>query len=158
MLRVARSITSSDVEAGDLVQDALVRAFRSIGTFDGEHPRAWLLTIVRNTHINRHRRRRPSLLDDPDAPGVPSRAGASSSAEDDYADRTFDAAVESSLRALSEDARRVVELVDLADLSYAEAADALGVPVGTVMSRLHRARRRIRDDLRRGGLAPRRHR
>ena len=91
----------STTEAEDLVQDALIRAFRSIDTFDGKYPRAWLLTIVRTTNINRHRRQRLVLLDDP---------------------------------------------------------DVLEIPIGTVMSRLHRARRKVRDDLCDSGLAPRRFR
>jgi len=156
MLRVARSITGNPTEAEDLVQDSLVRVFRFLDGFDGRHPRAWLLTIVRNTHISRNRKRRPGLLADPDAPEVEQRAGAVPGVEDQYLDTTFDAAVEAALRDSSEDAREVIGLVDLADLSYAEAAEVLGVPVGTVMSRLHRARRRIREDLRRSGLAPRR--
>jgi RNA polymerase sigma-70 factor (ECF subfamily) len=155
MLRVARSITGDGAEAEDLVQDALLRAYRSIDTFDGRHPRAWLLTILRNAHINRNRRQRPVLLDDPDAPEVGERDGGVAGPEDEYVDGTFDAVVERSLRALPDDARRVVELVDLAGLSYAEAAEALEVPIGTVMSRLHRARRRIREDLRGTDLAPR---
>ena len=158
MLRVARSITGDLVDAEDLVQDALVRAFRSIDSFDGRHPRAWLLTIVRNTHINRNRRRRPTLLDDPNAPEVEGSDGASRSVEDDYVDRTFDAAVEASLRSLSDDGRKVIELVDLAGTTYAEAAEVLQIPVGTVMSRLHRARHKVREDLRHSGLAPRRFR
>lgn len=158
MLRVARSITGTIADAEDLAQDSLLRAYRSIDGFDGEHPRAWLLTIVRNTNINRNRRQRPPLLDDPDAPEDQTSAGTAGSAEDAYLDSTFDVAVRASLLALSLDARQVVELVDLAGLSYAEAAEVLAVPVGTVMSRLHRARRRIREDLRRKGLAPRRFR
>ncbi len=158
MLRVARSITTDAAEAEDLVQDSLLRAYRAIDGFDGRHPRAWLLTIVRNTNINRNRRQRPVLVDDPDAREVEASAGAAASVEDAYLDRSFDAEVEASLRALGADARRVIELVDLAGLSYAEAAEVLGVPVGTVMSRLHRARRRIREDLLRSGAAPRRFR
>jgi RNA polymerase sigma-70 factor (ECF subfamily) len=158
MLRVARSLTASAAEAEDLVQDSLLRAYRSIDAFDGKHPRAWLLTIVRNTHINRNRRRRPALLDDPDAPEAQPAAALAASTEDTYLDGTFDTAVEASLRALGPDARRVIELVDLAGLSYAETAEVLDVPVGTVMSRLHRARRRIREDLLRRGVAPRRFR
>ena len=73
MLRVARSLTAGAAEAEDLVQDSLLRAYRSIDTFDGRHPRAWLLTIVRNTNINRNRRQRPGLVDDPDAPEVEGR-------------------------------------------------------------------------------------
>lgn len=70
----------------------------------------------------------------------------------------FDAAVESSLRDLSPKFRQVVELVDIDGLTYEAAAEAIGVPVGTVMSRLHRARRRIRDQLAEAGIAPRRKR
>ncbi len=147
MYRVARSITGNAADAEDLVQDALLRAYRAIDGFDGRHPRAWLLTIVRNTQINRTRRRRPSLLDDPDAADLESRLESSPSGEETYLDASFDERVEASLAALPDDGRRVVELVDLADLSYAEAADVLEVPIGTVMSRLHRARRKIREDL-----------
>lgn len=158
MLRVARSITGDPVEAEDLVQDALIRAYRSIDTFDGRHPRAWLLTIVRNTNINRHRRRRPVLLDDPDALEASGHGPVTESVEDTYVDQTFDAAVVTSIQGLSDDGRRVIELVDLAGLTYAEAADELEVPIGTVMSRLHRARRQVREDLHHSGLAPRRFR
>ena len=66
LLRVAQTLTRHPADAEDLVQDTLLRAFRSMDTFDGRHPRAWLLTILRNTNSNRHRRRRPDLLDDPD--------------------------------------------------------------------------------------------
>ena len=62
LLRVAQSITRNTHDAEDLVQDTMLRAYRSIDSFDGRYPRAWLLTILRNTEINRHRRRRPSLL------------------------------------------------------------------------------------------------
>ncbi len=64
--RVALSITRNPPDAEDLVQDTMLRAFRSIGRFDGRHPRAWLLTIMRNAQINRVRRRRPRLLADPE--------------------------------------------------------------------------------------------
>ncbi|MCB0970441.1 MAG: RNA polymerase sigma factor [Acidimicrobiales bacterium] len=147
MLRVARTMTATLAEAEDLVGDSLVRALRGIDGFDGRHPRAWLLTIVRNTHINRNRRRRPGLLDDPDAPGAEARAGTEPSAEEVVASQTVGGPVAEALATLGPDARAVVELVDVAGLTYAEAADVLDVPVGTVMSRLHRARRRIRDHL-----------
>ena len=66
----------------------------------------------------------------------------------------FDVEIDRALRSLSEPFRRVIELVDINGLTYAEAAEVLGVPVGTVMSRLHRARTRIRQRLDRAGLAP----
>ncbi len=150
LLRVAQTFTCHAADAEDLVQDTLLRAFRSIDTFDGRHPRAWLLTILRNTNTNtnsnRHRRRRPDLLDDPDQEiAVP--GGVETTPEGIVVGSMFDAAVEAGLRRLSGDFRRTIELVDIAGLSYAETAGLLDVPVGTVMSRLHRARTRLREHL-----------
>lgn len=159
LLRVALSMTAQRADAEDLVQDTLLRAWRSIDTFDGRHPRAWLLTVLRNAEVNRHRRRRPELLDDPDATFERElHDGAQISAEDLVVGRTFDAAVDRALAALPEAFRQVVLLVDVDGLTYAEAARVLDIPEGTVMSRLHRARRRIRDQLAAAGLAPRRRR
>ena len=157
LLRVARSLTRNDADAEDLVQDTLLRAYRAIDRFDGRHPRAWLLTILRNTHINRNRRRRPELLRDTD--GGVDRIGqlAGDDTTDAMIDVAFDAEVEAALASLDEPFRAVVELVDIDGLSYAETAQRLGIPTGTVMSRLHRARGRIRDHLERAGIAPRSH-
>ncbi len=155
LLRVARSMTRNHAEAEDLVQDTLIRAYRGIGRFDGRYPRAWLLTILRNTHINRNRRRRPELLRDQDATFERLASDASTDRADVFVEQTIDGEILAALDELSDDFRRVVELVDIDGLSYPEAAEVLGVPVGTVMSRLHRARRRIRDRLDRAGLAPR---
>lgn len=157
MLRVARSLTRNPADAEDLVQDSLLRAYKAIDRFDGRHPRAWLLTIVRNTHINRNRRRRPELLRDPDVQleqAVQTAGDDESSRPDRFVDLEFDAALEDALEALSPTFRAVVDLVDIDGLSYAEAAAVLNVPVGTVMSRLHRGRKKIREQLRRVGVAP----
>jgi RNA polymerase sigma-70 factor, ECF subfamily len=155
MMRVALSLTRDRVDAEDLVQDTLVRAFRGIDGFDGRYPRAWVLTILRNTHINNHRKRRPELLRDPDrGEERPDERGPDTSAEAVAMAGTFDAAVEEAFLELSEDFRQVVVLVDIDQLSYAEAADVMGTPVGTVMSRLHRARKRIRDHLQASGPVP----
>jgi len=147
MLRVARSITRNNHDAEDLVQETLLRAYRSIDRFDGRHPRAWLLTILRNAEINRHRRRRPELLRDPDDAQREPAAGGAPSAEATALEGAFDADVEAAFQQLSPEFRSVVELVDMAGLSYAEAAELLEIPQGTVMSRLHRARGRIREQL-----------
>lgn len=148
MLRVARGLTRDITEAEDLVQDALLRAYRGIDRFDGRHPRAWLLTIVRNTHINRGRRQRPEPVEDPaDAFDRQVDVTAPSVVEDAALASTFDASVEEAFLQLPAAHQRVVELVDMAGLTYREVADLLDVPVGTVMSRLHRARRRLRDQL-----------
>ncbi len=158
LYRVARTLTDQPADAEDLVQDTLVRAYRALDRFDGAYPRAWLLTILRNTHINRGRQRRPLLLRTDDMavtevgvvpPSVPS-------SEEVVLSEQFEAVVVEALAALSDKHRLVVELVDIKGLSYQEAADRLGVPRGTVMSRLHRGRARIRARIKASGLARRR--
>ena len=133
-----------------------MRAFRAIDGFDGAHPRAWLLTILRNTHINRGRRRRPVLFTDGEqaqrslelvGPSAPA-------AEDVVVGELFEAVVADAWAALPDKHRAVVTLVDIEGLSYQQAADTLGVPRGTVMSRLHRARARIRVRLVTAGFLP----
>jgi RNA polymerase sigma-70 factor (ECF subfamily) len=155
--RAATTVTARPADVEDLVQDTLLRAYRSIERFDGAHPRAWLLTIMRNAHVNRNRRRRPALLDDPDTSleRLASRADGTADTEASVLAEHFDEAVDRALRGLPDRLRRVVELVDVNGLTYHEAADLLGVPVGTVMSRLHRARMRIRARLAAAGVAPR---
>jgi RNA polymerase sigma-70 factor, ECF subfamily len=154
LYRVARSITRHDADAEDLVQDTMLRAFRAIGRFDGRHPRAWLLTIMRNAQINRVRRKRPGLLDDPD--GAADRAGSMAESSDGPEDvamaRRFDATVEAAYLDLPDKYREVIDLVDLAGLSYQDAAGVLEIPQGTVMSRLHRGRKRIREALGAAGV------
>ena len=156
LYRVALAMTGQPADAEDLVQDTLVRAFRAIDGFDGAHPRAWLLTILRNTHINRGRRRRPVLFTDGEqaqrslelvGPSAPA-------AEDVVVGELFEAVVADALVALPDKHRAVVTLVDIEGLSYQQAADTLGVPRGTVMSRLHRARARIRVRLVTAGFLP----
>ena len=145
LYRVARSLTRSQPDAEDLVQDTLLRAHRSIHTFDGRHPRAWLLTIMRNAHLNGLRRAAADVVHDSDdalrtlASGGPGPEG--------VVDQALDAAVARALDDLPPRFRGVVEIVDRDGRSYADAADVLGVPIGTVMSRLHRARARLRKQL-----------
>ena len=159
LLRVALSLTRRPADAEDLVQDTLIRAYRSIDRFDGAHPRAWLLTIMRNAHINNHRRRRPELLRDPEVTLATLAAVPSDGQLDPegvVVGETFDAVVADAFDHLPERHRDVVRLVDIDGLSYAEAAEVLGIPTGTLMSRLHRARARMRVRLTAAGLAPRR--
>lgn len=149
LLRVALALTRNHADAEDLVQDTMLRAYRSIDRFDGRYPRAWLLTILRHAHFNRNRRRRPALLADQDA--AHRRLAATSDGSDDpeslVVDNKFDGEVAEAFYALPENSRRVVELVDINGLSYQEAATVLSIPVGTVMSRLHRARAKMRKQL-----------
>jgi RNA polymerase sigma-70 factor (ECF subfamily) len=149
LYRVARSITRNPTDAEDLVQDTMLRAYKAILRFDGRHPRAWLLTIMRNAQINRVRRKRPELLNDPDATmeRLADEDSGDLGPEGLAVEQEFDGAVETAVRNLPDKFRDVVELVDIQGLSYQEAADVLGVPTGTIMSRLHRARTRIRKHL-----------
>ncbi len=158
LYRVALSLTGQPADAEDLVQDTLIRAFRAVDRFDGAHPRAWLLTILRHTHLNRVRGRKPVLLRDGESVELTlERVGKPEpSAEEVVVSDLFEAVVAEALAALPDKHREVVTLVDIDGLSYQEAADVLGVPRGTVMSRLHRARARIRTRLVAAGLAPRR--
>ena len=151
LLRVARTLTGSWADSEDLVQDTLVRAYRGIGGFDGAHPRAWLLTILRHTHLNSHRRQRPDLADEAgDLDGQRPAFGAATapSPEQTVTDRVLDDGVETAVADLDPKFRTVLLLIDVDQLTYAEVADLLAIPVGTVMSRLSRARDRIRHQLR----------
>ncbi len=153
LYRTARSLTRNQADAEDLVQDTLLRAFRAIERFDGRYPRAWLMTIMRNANINRARKKTPDLLDDPDLTFERSTEFAEHDGpEETVVEPVFDSAVAAAFDSLSPDFREVVELVDLNGLAYQEAADLIDVPVGTVMSRLHRARKRIRDHIGEQGL------
>lgn len=151
LLRVARTVTGSWPDAEDLVQDTLVRAYRGIGGFDGAHPRAWLLTILRNTNANSRRRRRPDLLDgdgelDRQRPAF--GAAVAPSPEQIVTDRVLGEQLQRAVHALDDRFRVVLLLIDVDDLTYREVAEVLGIPVGTVLSRLSRARERVRVHLR----------
>lgn len=161
MLRVARALTSNDADAEDLVQESLLRAYRGLHRFDGRHPRAWLLTILRNTNANMHRKQRPVHIDDVQLHRASRPAfGVTElpSAEESFLDEELDEELHAAVSALDPRFRATLILVDVHDLSYAEAAAVLDVPVGTVMSRLSRARDRLRralgpTTLSRGGLS-----
>jgi RNA polymerase sigma-70 factor (ECF subfamily) len=150
VLRVARTLTRSWPEAEDLTQETLVRAWRALDRFDGAHPRAWLLTILRHTHVNMHRRRRPDPVEDvgilPDArPAF--GAVAEPTPEEQIVLQILPDDLERAVDSLDPKFQTVLVLVDINGLSYAEAAQLLGVPLGTVMSRLSRARQRVRAHL-----------
>jgi RNA polymerase sigma-70 factor, ECF subfamily len=159
LYRVALTLTGQPADAEDLVQDTLVRAYRAVERFNGEHPRAWLLTILRNTHRNRLRTRQLPLLSPGEGDAELLEHGEPmSSAEDIVVDAHFEGAVVRALAALPPTHRLVLRLVDVDGLTYGDAAEALGVPTGTVMSRLHRARAHIRARLVDAGLVPHRSR
>lgn len=154
LLRVARTLTGSWADAEDVVQDTLVRAYGAIERFDGRYPRAWLLTILRRAHLNSLRRQRPDLVEqvtdrDAQRPAFGS-AASSRSAEDAVVDLVLDERLQNALASLDERFRTVLLLVDVDQLTYAEVAELLELPLGTVMSRLSRARDRVRSQLRAG--------
>ncbi len=151
LLRVAQTLTGSWADAEDVVQETLIRAWRAADRFDGAHPRAWLLTIMRRTQLNSVRRRRPDLVADTscfDAHRPAFGARAVADPEQRHVDRHFSAAVELAVAALDPRYRPVLLLIDVDQLTYAETAEVLDVPVGTVMSRLSRARGKVRRELR----------
>ena len=149
LLRVAGSLCRNSHDAEDLVQDTLIRAFNGLDGFNGAYPRAWLLTIMRNANINRNRRQRPGLLHDAtDLAGQADRRNPPApSAEDVAAVRVPAPWIADALGRLSARHLQVVQLVDIDGLTYDEAAAALGILAGTVTSRLHRARHRMRAHL-----------
>ena len=132
--RYARALTRDVETADDLVQDTLVRALRSEHLFHGGDTRAWLYTILTNLNRNRLRSlsRRPVLapIKDSDA----TTAGPDSGGRD----------ISRALNDLAEDQRAALLLVVLEGLTYREVAEVQGVPIGTVMSRLARARTQIK--------------
>jgi RNA polymerase sigma-70 factor (ECF subfamily) len=151
LLRVARTLTGSWADAEDLVQDTLVGAYRGIGGFDGAHPRAWLLTILRHTHLNSHRHQRPDLaaeVGDLDGQRPAFGPAREPSPEQTVTDRVLGDALGVAVAGLDPRLRTVLLLIDVDQLTYAEAAALLAIPVGTVMSRLSRARDRVRRELR----------
>ena len=136
--RYARALTRNAETADDLVQDTLVRALRSEHLFQGDQVRSWLYTILTNLNRNRLRSlaRRPSLtsIEEGDAPDA---AGPEAGGRD----------IERALASLVEDQRAALLLVVLEGLTYREVAEIQGVPIGTVMARLARARAQIKAHL-----------
>jgi RNA polymerase sigma-70 factor (ECF subfamily) len=136
--RYARALMGDDGEADDLIQDTLERALVRLHQWrDGETPRKWLFSILHNLHVDglRRKSRRPPHV------GLDNLGPAQSSPPADGASgRDLDRA----LQLLSVEQRQVVLLIGLEGLSYAETAEVLDIPVGTVMSRLARGRDRLR--------------
>jgi RNA polymerase sigma-70 factor, ECF subfamily len=152
LARVSRSMSRSAAEGEDLAQDTLVKAFRAMDRFDGRHPKAWLARIARNTAINRDRRNREFLLAEDGVIEPEQAPGETDDPEQLVLSAEIDSELRDALDELPPAFRVVVQLVDVEGFSYQEAADALEIPVGTVMSRLHRARTRLRRALSRTHL------
>jgi RNA polymerase sigma-70 factor (ECF subfamily) len=152
LYRVARRLTGETADAEDLVQETLLKALRGWDGFrPGSNARAWLLTILRNAFINTYRRRRREPvamdLDAVDRHAVV-RDVAAADPEADFFTRIVDDTLLRAVDALPEEFREALVLSDLEGLPYGEIAEVLGVPIGTVKSRLFRARRQLQKVLR----------
>jgi len=153
---VALRLTRNAVDAQDLTQNTVVKALRFHARFkDGTYIKAWLLTILRNTFINEYRRkvRRPDFVEltgsEAAASTAPDPDVAFEPAEDSTTDllELLDDRVKEAVESLPEDFRMAVIMADLKDKSYKEIAEAMGCPLGTVMSRLYRGRKMLREQL-----------
>jgi RNA polymerase sigma-70 factor, ECF subfamily len=153
--RVARRLVSTREEAEDLMQETYARAFRSWRSFTpGTNLRAWLLRILTNLNIDRGRRAQRAPDTQPLEEGdyflynrLEETAGEPASDEERVVERLSQENVVVALSEVPHDFRDVVVLVDIGDFSYAEAAQILDIPIGTVMSRLHRGRRILKQQL-----------
>jgi RNA polymerase sigma-70 factor (ECF subfamily) len=153
MYRVARRLVGTREEAEDLVQDAYARAFRSWRSFrPGTNLRAWLFRILTNLNIDRGRREQRAPDTQPIEEGdyylynrLEENGGATD--VDEVVERLSQDSIVQALSAVPHDFRDVIVLVDIGDFSYQDAAQILDIPVGTVMSRLHRGRRLLKQAL-----------
>lgn len=150
LYRVALRLTGDPAAAEDLVQDAILRALKGWDSFrPGSNARAWLVTILRNQFINgwRSRRRGPQQVDVESVPEPPDRNDPDP--EGRFFSNLMDDEVVAALEGLPDEFREVIVLGDLEGLPYAEVAEALAIPIGTVKSRIFRARRILQGQLRR---------
>ncbi len=151
--RVALRLTRNRAEAEDVVQETCLRAFRAFDRFDpGTNCRAWLFTILRNVFFNRVRNQGREVLETEvgslDAVGAAIDTGVErGNPEEQFLQSVLHGDVDRAIRTLPLTFREAVVLVDLEGLSYREAAEVLGCPVGTVMSRLSRGRALLRRAL-----------
>jgi RNA polymerase sigma-70 factor, ECF subfamily len=159
----ALRMTRNPADAEDLVQETYLKAYRAFNSYqEGTNLKAWLYRILTNTFINSYRakKRRPEQVDVDEVEdlylyrrlGALEAAAASRSAEDELLDHFTDEHVKEAIEALPEQFRMAVLLADVEGFSYKEIADILDIPIGTVMSRLHRGRRALQKALFEFGL------
>jgi RNA polymerase sigma-70 factor (ECF subfamily) len=156
LYNAALRLTQNRAEAEDVVQETFLRAFRGFAGFTpGTNCRAWLFTILRNVFLNRCRtegreiaEEHAETLEAADG-GLPGPGWRIENPEEEFFQSVLHGDVERALKALPLPFREAVVLADLEGLSYREIAEALGCPIGTVMSRLSRGRSLLRRGLRR---------
>jgi RNA polymerase sigma-70 factor, ECF subfamily len=139
--RYARALSGSETDADDLVQETLIRALSHLHQWtNGDSPRKWLFSILHNHYVDGLRRntRRPAHVSIDAGDFTPTSLGSDAGIRRD---------LDQGLQALAEDQRQVLLLVGLEGLSYAETADILSIPIGTVMSRLARGREKLRREM-----------
>jgi RNA polymerase sigma-70 factor, ECF subfamily len=150
----ARWLTRDERNAEDVVQEACLRAFKSLDSFHGGNGRAWLLTIVRNTYYTWLKKRRVETLSVPfdeetmDGSELAALDAAGGGVEAALQQKDASRLVNAALEQLPEEFREVIVLRELEDLSYKEIAAIAGIPLGTVMSRLARGRKLLFQHLR----------
>jgi RNA polymerase sigma factor (sigma-70 family) len=154
---LARWLTGDRADAEDVVQDACLRAFRAIGGYSGGNARAWVLTIVRHTAYSwlaKNRRGTLVTVDDLEAveqaqarPGRSAAEGSGTTPETELIAKADAARLQAAIAALPTPFRETLVLRDIQGLDYREIAQVTEVPVGTVMSRLARARQRLIDTI-----------
>jgi len=154
LYRTALRLTHDRVEADDLVQETWLRALQHFDQFDpGSNCRAWLVTILRNAFLNRLRRRGRERLESDmtgergDSAPFEDSAIERSTPEEEFFQTVFHGDVERALKSLSPAFQQVIVLADLEGFTYKEIAQVLHCPIGTVMSRLSRARQLLRTEL-----------
>jgi RNA polymerase sigma-70 factor (ECF subfamily) len=153
LFRIGMRLTHQASESEDLVQEALTRAWANWGRFERSGSLgAWLARILINTFISRHRHQKvvSTTATRPDIVGHlfdPARVDEAAAPELRWHHEQFSDEVLAALAQLPEHYREVVDLVDIRGLPYRAAASTIGCPLGTVMSRLHRARRLLREQL-----------
>ncbi len=158
LFTAAMRMTRNRADAEDIVQETYLKAYRSFGSFaEGTNLRAWLYRILTNTYINSYRakKRRPdeSDLEDVEDLYLYRRLGGaessrlSRSAEDEVLEHFTEGDVKAAIEALPEQFRIAVLLADVEGFHYKEIAEILDIPIGTVMSRLHRGRRALQKSL-----------
>jgi len=142
--RYARALAGDRATADDLVQDTLERAWAKLHLYRrGTDLRAWLFTVMHNVHVNRVRATRPTDTLEEEMPELAQRPA--------QGDALLVRDIGRAIARLPEEQRAVLLLVTLEDMSYEEVARTLGIPIGTVMSRLSRAREKMRAMLSGGG-------